>query len=128
MTQCGLHIPTLFGALVDQGPKTGTAEGYVQMMTRQTQLYAEVLAQSRGVLCALPIDAQVWLFEDTTWKDQLSAERVESLFQAVERKSTWLRSLDGRYEDGGEKPGHLWEAGTVVRWLAARAGLPAPTS
>ena len=36
--------------------------------------------------------------------------------------------MNGQYEDGGEKPGHLWEAHTVVSWLAARHGLPAPTS
>ena len=44
------------------------------------------------------------------------------------RKRDWLHSMNGQYEDGGEKPGHLWEAHTVVSWLAARHGLPAPTS
>lgn len=97
-------------------------------MARQTPLCADGLARPWGVLCALPYDAFVWVLDGGPWKDELSAERVRLLLRGVEREAAWLRSLDGRFETGGEKPGHLWNAQTVISFLAAWAGLPPFTS
>ncbi|WP_019008016.1 hypothetical protein [Deinococcus aquatilis] len=128
----GFHLlallPSLYDALIEVAVEMGSEEGYEQMTLRQTELYAEVLAQPWGVLCALPIDAQPWVFDGDGVEDRLSPERVRLLLQAVIRERDWLRSMDGRYEYRGEKPGHLWQAQTIVNWLAARHKLPVPTS
>lgn len=128
----GFHAPALLGALYDAlvtvALETDTDEESEDVMARLTGLYRECLAHPWGVLCALPIEAQCWIYEGALIKGQLSPERIQLLLEAVTRERDWLRSMDGRYEDGGEKPGHLWEAHTVVSWLAARHGLPAPTS
>ncbi|WP_157451683.1 hypothetical protein [Deinococcus aquatilis] len=128
----GFHIsslmPPLYDALVNEALETGTEEGHAQLMTRLTDLYAEVLTTPWGVLCSLVNDAQMWLFEDSPLEDNLHHKRFLLLLKAAKRESSWLHSMNGRYDYGGEKPGHLWQAPTVITWLAARHNLPIPTS
>lgn len=96
----GFHMsslmPPLYDALVNEALETGTEEGHAQLMTRLTDLYAEVLTTPWGVLCSLIHDAQLWLFGDSPLKDKLHHGRFLLLLKAAERESSWLHSMNGR--------------------------------
>ncbi|WP_019010303.1 hypothetical protein [Deinococcus aquatilis] len=121
-------LPELFNLLVSKAMDILDDDAFDAFVVHQTNIYAEILSQPWGVLCALMRDAQMWLFDDSPLKDKLDNQRLLLMLQAAERESSWLQSLDGRYEYGCEKLGHLWQADTVISWLAARNGLPLPTS
>lgn len=125
----GFHIRNfgllLFDSLFDE---VDNLEVYKKVEANVPIVYRNILAEPWGVLCSLPYEGFVWIVEGDAWKDQLSAERILLLLQATQRESAWLRSLDGRFEYGGEKPNHLWDAHTVIAFLAARNQLPLPNS
>ncbi|GGK85613.1 hypothetical protein [Deinococcus radiotolerans] len=68
------HIPSLLPEFFDLFASAAADlldDAFDAFVVYQTGVYAQILSQPWGVLCALARDAQIWLFDDAPWKRQL---------------------------------------------------------